>query len=260
MAGTHLGHALTRIRSFLEKTQSSHEQLAAWSQGAVTGELLPLLCCSGQTFVDVGAHVGSVVAAIRRADPLVEIIAIEADPQKAWRLSRRWPKMKIHACAVGDSNHDVSFYVNSVRPGFSSLRNVKPSETTKITVPMRRLDQLVAKADVIKIDVEGAELDVLTGATQLVEKCRPTIVFESGVAGIGDCELLFDWFDKRSYNIFVPSRVAHNGPPLTRDGFVECHWYPARTNDYFAIASERRLKIRDKARKILGVRLDAQSR
>ena len=125
---------------------------------------------------------------------------------------------------------------------------------------MRRLDDIVsasAEVEVVKIDVEGAELGVLRGAPRLISRCRPVILFESGPAGGEElgftAAALFDWFAESGYEVLVPNRVAHNGPPLCREGFLESHFYPFRTLNYFAIPTERRIETRDRARKGLGI-------
>jgi FkbM family methyltransferase len=54
----------------------------------------------------------------------------------------------------------------------------------EIEVPMRRLDDLVVQAgltrvDVLKCDVEGAELLVLAGATRILREHRPVVIVEA---------------------------------------------------------------------------------
>ena len=53
------------------------------------------------------------------------------------------------------------------------------------TIELRTLDSIaeLGECDVrlIKIDVEGHELSVLTGAKRLIQKCRPIIIFEQNV-------------------------------------------------------------------------------
>ena len=39
---------------------------------------------------------------------------------------------------------------------------------------------------------------------------------------------------------------------MSLEAFLDAHEYPMRTHNYFAVASERRTEIRDKARRILG--------
>jgi FkbM family methyltransferase len=187
----------------------------------------------------------------------VQVIAIEAVPDKAAFLAAKFPGIVVHAVAVGREDAEVDFYVDRRLPGTSSLTHQGRSskQVDHIKVPMRRLDDLVPatmNVGFIKIDVEGAELGALAGASGTVDRCRPAILFESGPdrADIGD---LFDWFAERSYVILVPNRVAHDGPPLCRESFHESHFYPFRTINYFALPSERRQEYRDRARKAMGV-------
>ncbi len=231
-------------------------------QDACAKQTLPGLCQPAKVFVDVGAHIGSVIAEVRLRHPELEIIAIEADPEKAAGLARRFPNITVHSCAVGENGGKVPFYVDKERHGYSSLarRERTDADVHEISVEMRRLDDIVppaANVDLIKIDVEGAELGVLRGASELVARCRPVIFFESGPdAGMASgysIEGLFDWFAARSYDVVVPDRLPHDGPALTRDGFIESHFFPFRAINYFAVPTERRIEIRDVARRELGI-------
>ena len=86
---------------------------------------------------------------------------------------------------------------------------------------------------------------------------RPTVMFESGPVatdptGEGKAEL-WKWLTDRRYVVLVPNRLAHDGQGLSLEGFLESHLYPRRATNYFAVAEERRLEIRDRARVLLGI-------
>jgi FkbM family methyltransferase len=230
------------------------------SNDYLAGVLITRLCKANKTFIDIGAHIGSVFAGVAYYCPSVRIIAIEPIPEKVVHLRRKFSHVECHACALSDSEGETSFFVNTKRSGFSSL--VRPSrfdesEVTEMKVPLKKLDTLISsrEVDLIKIDVEGAELGVLRGGERLVAESRPTIMFESVLPtgnGLGyTTESLWQWFAEREYAVLVPNRIAHNDPGLSQDCFVESHMYPRRTANYFAIANERRVEIQDRARDVL---------
>ena len=206
------------------------------------------LCRPGMTFIDVGAHIGSVISAARR-EGVKKIIAFEAIPEKAARLAKKFPGVEIHSCALADVQGEASFFIDLKQSGYSSLSH-NGANVREIVVPVRTLDSLVDAddVDVIKVDVEGAELGVLRGAEHVVSRCRPTIMFESGpenVLGYTKQDI-FGWFDDRDYAMFLPNRVAHTGPPATLECFLDSHSYPRHTSNYFAVARERIVEIRDR--------------
>ncbi|NJN34834.1 MAG: FkbM family methyltransferase [Saprospiraceae bacterium] len=78
-------------------------------------------------------------------------------------------------------------YVTS-NPSYSGLLKRdydKPNEIdTTISVKTELLDNIIPadiSIDLIKIDVEGAELLVLEGAYKLIKKYKPIVIFECGI-------------------------------------------------------------------------------
>jgi len=215
----------------------------------------------GSTFIDVGAHIGSIITSVAQRDGSIRIVAIEAIPEKAERLRRKFPSVTIHDCAVGEQEGEVSFFIHARESGYSSLGRPEKGDgnVREVKVPIRRLDDLVAPdgIDVIKIDVEGAELGVVRGSPKLIAASRPIIMFESGpgdAAGLGYTKpAMWKFFADAGYTLHVPNRVAHNDDGLSLEGYVDSHVYPRRTTNYFAIPTERRIEIRDRARALLGI-------
>jgi FkbM family methyltransferase len=68
-------------------------------------------------------------------------------------------------------------------------------------IPCMTLDSLdLPRVDLIKIDVEGMEMDVLTGATALIAKHRPAMVVEYIKT---DAEKLRQWLEALDYRVLV---------------------------------------------------------
>jgi precorrin-6B methylase 2 len=75
----------------LREALSSLEQLGTIANDQLATHLITKLCPPRRTFIDIGAHIGSVISEVRRRDPSIRIVAIEAMPDKAERLRRRFP-------------------------------------------------------------------------------------------------------------------------------------------------------------------------
>jgi FkbM family methyltransferase len=106
-------------------------------------------------------------------DPIEEVVQ-ELIKENRGRSNRHY-----HCMAVGDADGEQPFYFDPVNPSASSMYEQPTGRfdgegTRQVrTVPIRRLDSLLAegvipKADFVKIDVEGFEKDVLLGARELL--------------------------------------------------------------------------------------------
>ena len=152
-----------------------------------TFRVLTKLVKPGLVFIDVGAHIGKYtfpVARVLRGDGVV--VAIEPNP-RVFRALMEGVKLNGFRnvvalnIALGDRDGNVVF-CEKLATGTSSVVELEDCLDV-IKVPMRSLDSLVAelvlpKIDVIKIDVEGAEMLVLKGAISTLKKFKPHIFVE----------------------------------------------------------------------------------
>jgi FkbM family methyltransferase len=145
----------------------------------------------GSNFVDVGANVGRVLEKVVRLAPEGSHIAYEPVPDLAERLRARFPQVDVREAALSDEAGEAEFTVITDRPSYSGLleRQDVPAdagERRKISVELQRLDDALPAGyapDVIKVDVEGAEVRALAGARQTLEAHKPVLLFEHGAGG-----------------------------------------------------------------------------
>ncbi|MCZ2442868.1 MAG: FkbM family methyltransferase [Flavobacteriales bacterium] len=141
-----------------------------------------------------------------------------------------------NSTGVSDFNYVMS------NPSYSGLKkrdydNPREKDTT-IRVKTDLLDNVIPKdisIDLIKIDVEGAELQVLEGAIEIIEKNKPIIIFEHGIGASNHYGTtpakLFDFFSKVSMKVSTLDNYLTNKKPLTKSEFEK--QYYDRLNYYF---------------------------
>ncbi len=135
-------------------------------------------------FLDVGAHIGTL--SVCWINQYKKGVLIEANPFTLDIL-----KENLQGSAnvlilnkLAYSNKTEKFlYINFLNSGATSI---KRRSKVKIKVETDTLDNMIKENKIkpddisfMKIDVEGAELDVLKGATNILKKGKPVIVFEA---------------------------------------------------------------------------------
>lgn len=126
--------------------------------------------------IDVGAHIG--VFTLRAARRAVEglVIAVEPHPLNYRLLMenvKRNNLKNVVALNLALSNYNGT--ANLYESVFSGLHSLVTRKGKFVRVPVKTLDRMVeelriVKIDVIKIDVEGGELDVLKGAEKTLKR------------------------------------------------------------------------------------------
>lgn len=149
----------------------------------------------GMKIWDIGANLGLFgFAAAWMAGPSGEVLLVEADPWLCSVLQRSthglagagYAPVTLAACAMTDRAGPVRFEIAARGRASNSIRGYGHSQRGGIrdtlVVGGCTADQLLDDAfqpDLIKIDVEGAELAVLRGAAGVL-KTRPALVLEVG--------------------------------------------------------------------------------
>jgi FkbM family methyltransferase len=144
----------------------------------------------GDVFLDVGAHVGYfTLLAARRVTGTGTVLSIEPNPQALEQLRQnvarsRLANVLIADTACGDSYDPVRLYLHTEsNSSMASLSAANATGGAAVDVRCTPLDSLcqdrgLHRVDLVKIDVEGAELSVLRGMKRILRDIRPVIVLE----------------------------------------------------------------------------------
>jgi FkbM family methyltransferase len=186
----------------------------------------------GMTVLDIGAHHGyyTLLASIM-VETKGSVVAFEPSRREGLRLKRHirmngCTNVVIEQAALGAAAGEADLYLvdgpedycNSLRPPAVS------AQTCKVRVRVQTLDQFLARhrigdIDFIKLDVEGAELDVLRGASGLLSQSwRPVFMIEvydirTQPWGYNAREIV-QFIAERGYTWF---RLEESGKPLPAD-------------------------------------------
>lgn len=192
--------------------------------------------------IDVGCNQGSILKQMIRCAPRGNHIAFEPIPALYEQLRAEFPSVTVHNIALSDTEEARDFDVFTNRYAYSGFERgtaVEEGDTVEtIKVHTKPLDNVVDEdltVHLIKIDVEGAELQVLRGAKKTIERNRPVVLFEHGGADDGGAtsraihELLSDC----GLNVSLTSRWLKNQPPLTCEEFLDRIHYKG---DFFFVA------------------------
>jgi FkbM family methyltransferase len=143
----------------------------------------------GSTAFDVGANIGlSALELSRSVGSGGKVIAFEPHPGTAARLAaniRANAAESIHVeqVAVSEQSGTIVFH-ESAEPTFSSATVVPRHVVRSFEVPVTTLDEVWRRygtpvVSVVKVDVEGGELQVLRGAQALLQRDQPAILLEA---------------------------------------------------------------------------------
>ncbi len=145
----------------------------------------------GSQCIDIGCHKGEILDLMLKGAPEGRKFGFEPIPELFENLALKYrhnPLVTILPVALYDSKGKTSFQHVLNAPAYSGIRqrkyDGKQVEIEQITVETDLLDSLIPEdmlIDLIKIDVEGAEFQVMRGGVRTIQRSRPIIIFEFGM-------------------------------------------------------------------------------
>lgn len=211
-------------RALIENGVFSPDEFAAWRA------YLPV----GGTVLDVGANIGGHTFAFAEAvGPTGTVIACEpqrmlfgmlAGSQALIGAKQVWPRW----CALGKDFATVCIpELDYDAPNnFGGLPVGKIAHGEPVAcVPLDAWD--MPRVDFLKIDVEGMELDVLAGADDTIQRCRPVIVAECDQA--------------QQYPALLAWGMAHDMVLYLQTPFLGAQWPSVRSKNLLMLPREKAL-------------------
>ena len=210
------------LKGFLWSTSTNYDFLTGTYEDPETIKAFCSWLNNRTIFYDLGANAGyySLIAATVISEG--EIHAFE--PMNSSRekfnqhlkknAARIYPVIKLHPYAITSHRQQLTFS-NADTEGASYIRK----GTGKLEVQGVSLDELIEEGfpppDVLKIDVEGAEFDVLTGSMNVLRRYRPRILLathDSHLPGVK--KKCIDLLQSLGYHLTYTGNYNKNHPGL----------------------------------------------
>ncbi|RWP46009.1 MAG: FkbM family methyltransferase [Mesorhizobium sp.] len=154
-------------------------------QQAIAANLAP-----GDAFFDIGANIGffSLIAA-RRVGPRGQVYAFEPVPRNAAAVAESarlsgFDTIRVFAEAAGAiSGRGQLLLAHHIGGAALASAGAPPDMSGRLEVSIVAIDDAIAQRglrppSLVKIDVEGAEIDVLAGMTETLRRHGPKVIYE----------------------------------------------------------------------------------
>ena len=195
----------------------------------------------GMSVLDIGTNIGTTLLQLaRRVGKSGSVQGFEPDPANFAKASRNlklnaWADhARVANIALGGENGRLKmFQVNPKNRGMNRILPASQAEQgafPSVEVAVRVLDEFLEEAqitrvDLVKIDVEGFEMNVLRGAKRLLSEMRPVLFIELDDRNLRDqnssASELVALLQSNNYSVLR----ADDGSEVTTQGdFEKCHF------------------------------------
>lgn len=219
-----------------------------------TSQIMKCVIRKNSNCIDIGCHRGRFFSKMIKLAPEGRHWAFEPLPRFYEYLQNRFHKAEqtILPYALSDSEGSSIFKYVKNSPGYSGFKkrtyHIPFPDIIDIDVTKAKLDTIIKptdKIDFIKIDVEGAELEVLRGAENTIKRNTPFVLFEHGLGAAPFYqtrpENIYDFFCGCGMEIFTLKSWLQNKPALDKGNFI--NQFNKERNYYFLACQNTRNNI-----------------
>ena len=201
---------------------------------ALIKKIMRIVLEEDSSFIDVGCYRGNFLVEANKFAPSGAHIGFEPIPEIYTKVIKTLGGVNdIRQLGLSDERGETTFnYVksNHLYSGIKKRNYPGKESIEELVIKVDTLDHQLfqsPRVDLIKIDVEGAELNVLKGGINTITKFNPVIVFEyeqgaSDVYGVTPAEI-WSFFDKVKYSIYTLKNFIDNPLPLSFSKFTEIY-------------------------------------
>jgi FkbM family methyltransferase len=164
---------------------------------------------SNSTAIDIGSNIGN--HAIEFAKYFKKVICYEPNPRAYDLLATNTKHLKnveVFNWGIGSKEEFLQLQENINNIGGSSAKYQIDAKNI-VNIEIKPLDNFLEsfkKVMLLKIDVEGMEIEVLKGAEKIITEFYPLICFEQHKTDFLDCfneTEVIDWLRKKDYKIYA---------------------------------------------------------
>ena len=199
-----------------------------------TKRIMKIVLEDQSTFIDVGSHKGEILSEALKISPKGKHFAFEPIPSLYSKLlSKYGQSCEVKNFGLSDKKTKSEFHhviSNSAYSGIKLRTYPKKEDVETIEINLDTLDNQLKKhdrVDLIKIDVEGGEYGVLKGASKIIDKFHPVIVFEHGLGASDHYNTspndIFDFFKLMDYQLFTLKGFIDDAHPLSMVEFFDLY-------------------------------------
>jgi len=196
-------------------------------------------------FIDVGVNIGQTLLKLKSVNKEIQYIGFEPNPTCIFYSNElikvnQFKNTVLIPTGVADTNGilELNFYSESVADSSASMiSNFRPGEPIKFSqyIPVNTIDNVsknisIKNVEAIKIDVEGAELEVLQSLKKLISENQPVILIEilpvyneSNLPRLERQQKIEDLLNELNYSIYRVNKKANKFNSLNQIQSIGIH-------------------------------------